>query len=340
MESFLRDGLRLSLGMTRKNALAHLWWGGGKGLIARVPGEVSRDPNFRRTLYQEYGAFVSGLRGCYVTAEDVGTDPADMGEIFRSTRFATCIPPDRGGSGDPSTMTAAGVVCAMETALDFLGMGGLEGKKVVLQGAGSVGSAMIGILLEQRVRQIVASEICAERIEALLHAFDTAPVEIRLARPGDDAILAEPCDVLAPSALGGVLGPKTIPSLQTRVVCGSANNQLLDEERDAAALAGRGITFVPDFVANRMGIVSCSNEQYGFVRDDPAVHRHLDPDWEQGISQTTRRALEQARARGTTPLAAAIRMADALADEPHPIWGQRAWRIIESLTRDGWMAGR
>ena len=94
VESFLRDGLRLSAGMTRKNALARLWWGGGKGLIARAADGLSRDPGFRRSVFREYGAFVSSLRGSYITAEDVGTSPLDMAEIFRTTRFATCVPPE------------------------------------------------------------------------------------------------------------------------------------------------------------------------------------------------------------------------------------------------------
>jgi glutamate dehydrogenase/leucine dehydrogenase len=339
MEGFLRDGLRLSLGMTRKNALARLWWGGGKGLIARPPGDLAKDPNFRRSLYQEYGAFVSSLHGCYVTGEDAGTNPSDMAEVFRATRFASCIPPERGGAGNPSGMTAAGVVCAMEAALDVLGMGDLAGKTVVLQGTGQVGSAMMRQLLDRGVKRILASEICAERRDALLDAFSGEPVEIRISEPGDISILSEPCDVLAPCALGGVIGPKTIPHIHARIVCGAANNQLLDEQRDATALAARGIVFVPDFVANRMGIVSCANEQYGQVLDDPAVQRHLSRRWEGGIDRTTRRLLEESRGGEITPLAAALRLADALAEQTHPIWGHRAWDIIESLSRDGWVTG-
>ncbi len=77
-EGFLRDGLRLSLGMARKNALAGLWWGGGKGIIARLPGKGWRHPVRRRAVYREYAQFVTRLHGCYVTAEDAGTTPADM----------------------------------------------------------------------------------------------------------------------------------------------------------------------------------------------------------------------------------------------------------------------
>ena len=105
---FVRDGLRLARGMGRKCALAGLWWGGGKGLIARQPGDAWRDTRYREQLYADYARFFTSLRGCYVTAEDAGTTPADMAVIHRHTRFATCIPPEVGGSGNPSAMTAAG----------------------------------------------------------------------------------------------------------------------------------------------------------------------------------------------------------------------------------------
>ena len=337
MRALLRDGLRLSLAMTRKSALADLWWGGGKALIAAAPGEL--DASARRTLYREFGAFTSSLRGCYVTGEDAGTTPLDMAEVARTTRFATCTPEALGGSGNPSDMTAAGVVCAMEAALEFEGLGGLAGRRVALQGTGQVGSALLRRLFERGVASIAAAEADPDRRTALLDAFEDRPLELRAAEPGDDSILAEPCDVLAPCALGGVLGPKTIPTVQARVVCGAANNPLADERRDAEALRARGITYVPDFVANRMGIVSCANEQYGHVNADPRVLRHFRPDWPGGIHAVTRRVLELARAADITPLAAARRLADACAEQVHPIWGHRGRRIVESLVADRWEQG-
>ncbi len=151
LAAFLRDGLRLATGMTRKNALAGLWWGGGKGLIARAPGEAHRDPARRAELYREYAAFVTSLRGCYITAEDAGTGAADMATVHTGTRFVTCIPPAIGGSGNPSPATARGVVCAMEGALAHLQLGALAGKRIVMQGTGNVGAAMIGELLQRGV---------------------------------------------------------------------------------------------------------------------------------------------------------------------------------------------
>jgi glutamate dehydrogenase/leucine dehydrogenase len=335
VEDLLRDGLRLSRGMTRKSALAGLWWGGGKGIVARPRGGGCDAPPARAALFREYGAFVSSLRGVYVTAEDAGTTPLDMAEVARTTRFATCIPREQGGSASPAAMTAAGVVCAIEAALAFHGIGSLEGRRVALQGTGNVGTELIAALLTRGAR-VVASEIDAERCGALADAYADRPIEVRAACPHDHSILAEPCDVLAPCALGGVLGPDTIGGIRARIVCGPANNQLVDEERDAQALRSRGITCVPDFLANRMGIVSCANEQYGSVNRDPMVLRHLDPEWPNGIHRTTRQVLELAETTDVTPTAAASRLADRLAEQPHPIWGHRGRQIIESLLADRW----
>jgi glutamate dehydrogenase/leucine dehydrogenase len=322
--------------MGRKSALAGLWWGGGKGIIARQPGNRWRDSGYRRSVYADFGRFVSSLGGCYVTAEDAGTTPVDMAEIYRHTRFVTCIPRELGGSGNPSDMTAGGVVCAMEAALDALEMGSLSGKRIAMQGAGNVGTAMISRLLDAGVESIVVTELSEGRRLDLQDQFAGRPVGVRLVTPDDVAILAEPCDILAPNALGGVLGPKTIPSIQARIVCGAANNQLLDEERDAALLLERGITYVPDCVANRMGIVACSNEHTGGFSGDPQVFLHLERGADGSIYQHTRHILADARAAGVSPVVVANGLADELSREPHPIWGHRAWSIIEALTSSGW----
>ncbi len=332
----VRDGLRLSVGMCRKNALAGLWWGGGKGIIARQPDDRWRDPDYRGVLYREYGDFISGLGGCYVTAEDAGTTPPDMRAVFARTRHTTCIPPELGGSGNPSSPTAQGVVCAMEGALDFLGMGTLEGKRIAMQGAGNVAGFMIGFLLERGVSRIVASEISLERVETVRRTHEDPRLEVRHVPADDLSIFSEPCDVFAPNALGGVLGPDTIPRLDTHLVCGAANNQLLDDRRDDAALSERDITYVPDFLCNRMGIVHCANEQYGTVPHDPAIERHLGRGWDNAVFVVTQRVLERAAAEGISSSTAANRLADELAREDHPVWPGRTRQIIAGLLEERW----
>jgi glutamate dehydrogenase (NAD(P)+) len=156
---FLRDGLRLARGMTLKNALAGLWWGGGKGVMAKGTGTSEGASADRRRIYEEYGDFITSIQGCYVTAEDVGTSVEDMAAVFSRTRFTTCIPPALGGSGNPSVPTARGVVRGMEAALAHLGLGTLEGKTVAVQGLGHVGEPLVRFLLEKGVARILGSDI-------------------------------------------------------------------------------------------------------------------------------------------------------------------------------------
>jgi len=336
LEDFVRDGLRLSRGMGHKCALAGLWWGGGKGGIARRPGTDHRDPELRRAVYEDYGRFMTGLRGCYVTAEDVGTTTEDMARIFGATRHTTCIPAELGGSGNPSVLTATGVVVAMEAALEHLGLGTLEGKTVALQGLGNVSTFMIGDLLERGVARIVGADIDELAVEAVRRRHGHGPLELRRVERGDAAILAEPCDVLAPNAVGAILNPDSIPTIKARVVCGGANNQLEETERDGRALKERGILYVPDFLANRMGIVNCANEQYGVIEGDPAIHRHLDRENPTGIHQRALQVFGRAAESGRTPAEEAERLADELAEELHPLWGHRGQVIIDALVQEGW----
>lgn len=333
---FISDGLRLSRAMGLKNALAGLWWGGGKGVIARQKGSDSRDPSLRDAVFADYGRFISGLRGCYITAEDVGTTPEDMVRIHGATRYITCVPPTIGGSGNPSILTARGVVVAMEAALEFLDRGTLEGKTVAMQGLGNVASYMIGDLLEKKVARILGSDIAGERLEAVRQRFPNAPLELRLVAPDKHSILATGCDIIAPNAVGGCLNPKTIPTIQAPIVCGAANNQLAVTDRDGRALAERGCLYVPDFLANRMGIVNCANEQYGAFEGDPAVTRHLERDTPHGIFQRALEVFQRARASGRSTAEEAERLATELSQEQHPIWSTRGQEIIDHLVVSGW----
>ncbi|MDH3685155.1 MAG: hypothetical protein OEP95_02970 [Myxococcales bacterium] len=333
----LEDGLRLSRAMSRKAALAGLWWGGGKGIIARPADDRWRDPAWRAAAYSDYGRFVSTLRGCYVTAEDAGTTPEDLRHVLAHSRFVTCVPVDAGGSGNPSPATAAGVLAGIEASLAFLELGDLTGKRVTVQGLGAVGSALTDGLLA-RGASVAACDLSRARVEAMTDRHAGAAFSACVAAPGDSSLLAEPCDVLAPCALGGVLGPETIATLRTRIVCGATNNPLVDPARDAAALARRAILYVPDFVVNRMGIVSCANEQYGSLSPDPAIARHLDPADPESIQQTVTRVLETAHAKGTSPLSAAHQLADAKILEPHPLWGNRACTLVEHVLEE-WRSG-
>lgn len=336
VEDYIRDGLRLSKGMTRKNALAGLWWGGGKGVMAHNPDYDKNDPAVRAELYRDYGRLMTAIRGCYVTAEDVGTSVDDMANIFKETRFTTCIPEELGGSGNPSIPTARGVVCGMEAALDFCGMGTLEGKVVAVQGMGHVGSPLIRFLFEKNVGKIIACDINPENVEALKQEFAERHFETTAVPRGDTSILSEECDVVAPCATGAILNPQTIPGIKAKIVCGAANNQLEDAERDDVLLQKHGVVYVPDFLNNRMGIVNCADEQFGYVANDPMFEKHLSREWKHSIYQTTLTVLQKSKETGESPGLVAMKLADELSLQPHPIFGHRGQQIIDSLVADKW----
>jgi len=339
MEDYFRDGLRLSKGMTRKNALAGLWWGGSKGVMAHNPGIDKDDPEIRESIYKEYGDLMTSIRGCYVTAEDVGTNVDDMTNIFSRTRFTTCIPGNLGGSGNPSIPTARGVICGMEAALEFNQEGALKGKIVAVQGMGNVGGTLIRYLFDEKVERVIAHDINPKTVERLKIELTRANLEAKTVKHGDNSILTADCDILAPCATGAILNPGTIPEIKAGIVCGAANNQLEDSGRDDRLLHEGSILYVPDFLTNRMGIVNCANEQYGFITADPFFEKHLSREWEHSIHQTTLRVLKESRETGDPPAKVAIRIADELSLQPHPIFGHRGKQIIDSLIADGWCHG-
>ena len=333
LRSYLRDGLRLSQGMTRKNALAGLFWGGGKGVIGMGPGGKLEDRAQRDSVFNAYGDMMTALRGCYVTAEDVGVFTRDIAAIYARSRFVTCIPPEIGGSGDPSPHTARGVIAGMQGALAYRKMGTLAGKTVVVQGVGNVGGPLLSLLFEHGVAKVVASDVSETLIDKRRRELAGKPIELRLLARGDQSVLATECDILAPCALGAIIDAKTIPLLRTKIICGAANNQLDDPTRDGRALRERGITYVPDFLTNRMGIVNCANEQYGYVTPDPAIERHFGTDFRYSIPNITSEVLTRAERDGIPEGDAACALADELAREPHPIFPGRSRAIIQALTR-------
>ena len=335
IEDYLRDGLRLGMGMTHKNALAGLWWGGGKGVMAQNPYVDKNNPDIREFLYKEYGEFMTSLKGCYVTAEDVGTSVTDMANIFSKTRFTTCIPPELGGSGNPSEPTAQGVVAGMEASLTYLNHT-FEGKIVAVQGLGHVGLPLIKLLFEKKVAKVIGWDIFPDIVKAAKKEFKGMNAEFNLVERNDNEIFKTDCDIFSPNATGGILNEKTIPTLKAKIVCGAANNQLEDPIMDDKALHKRGVLYIPDFLTNRMGIVNCADEQSGYVNNDPMIEKHLTKDWEFSIHQMTLKVLKESKETGKSTGAMAVTMAEKLSLENNPIFGHRGKLIINSLVENGW----
>lgn len=326
MESFLRDGLRLSRGMTHKNASAHLWWGGGKGL---VHGADTLSPVQRGRLFREYGRFVSSLRGCYFTAKDVGTTSSDVAEIYRTTRFVTCIPAEYGGSGNPSGATAEGVLRGIEAVCEVMGRTNLEDLVVCVQGLGEVGSRLVLMLLEKGA-YIKAFDPDPKRCQDVARRSPRVEVECRK----DDGVLATEAELFAPCALGGILNETSIPALRVKAICGAANNQLAHPDRDSLALKRRGILYAPDFIVNRMGIVGCADEPFGQVENDPDIERHLDREWPGGVFQMTKRLLVDSELHQSTPHFEAVKLAEAMSMELHPLRGHKAFLQAQQVWQE------
>lgn len=274
--------------MGRKSALAGLWAGGGKGIIPSASNITNTNRQF---LLEDYGRFITSIRGCYVAAEDVGITVSDVDVVFSKSRFITCISSEYGGSGNPSIPTALGVKVAMESALDHVhgasnhSTSPLQDKVVAVQGLGNVGNALVGFLLDAGVKRVIGCDISADRIDYVTKLYASQKDRVTFRRedqntPIEKSILTEECDIFSPCAYGGILNHKTVPLLKAKIICGAANNQLLDCREDYD-MHKNGIIYVPDYVCNRMGIVNCANEQYGSVgtlgqgtTKDPIVARY------------------------------------------------------------------
>jgi valine dehydrogenase (NAD+) len=288
----LADALRLSEAMSLKASLAGLHQGGGKAVVHWEDPDRPRP----RALLDALGGAIDELGGRYLAAEDVGATTADMDGLARRTPWVTGVDERAGGSGDPSPVTAFGVVCAMRAALRELdGDPSLSGRSVHVVGVGHVGAPLVDLLVAEGAR-VSVSDVFADRVAAVA---DRKPVKVHAP---DEALRIE-CDIVAPCALGGVLDDVTIPTLRCRAVVGAANNQLAGDGA-AAQLAARGILFVPDFVASAGGIINIAEEFVGYDRTRALEHTAR-------IEETTARVLRTAREREITPQRAAEDLAHA-----------------------------
>jgi leucine dehydrogenase len=247
-EEAITDALRLSRGMTYKNAVAGLHLGGGKSII--IGDNKTKD---REKIFRAHGRFVESLGGRYITAEDVGTSTKDMAYVQMETKHVAGL---AGKSGDPSPVTAHGVFRAVQASANRKwGSDSLEGKTVAIQGCGSVGSYLAGELHAAGANLIV-SDIDAAKAERVSKATGAKIVK-------GNAIFSAKADIFSPCALGGIINDKTIPKLKVEIVAGGANNQLL-EERHGDDLEKREILYAPDYVANAGGVINVYGEVAGW----------------------------------------------------------------------------
>ncbi|PSL38496.1 leucine dehydrogenase [Labedella gwakjiensis] len=288
----LADALRLSEGMTSKNACAGLEHGGGKAVI-HLPLGVTLDAETRRDAFLDLGDIVESFGGRYVTAEDVGTSSADMAVVAERTAHVTGLPPEQGGVGEPSEATADGVVSSIRATADVVfGTSDLRGRRATISGLGHVGS-------------LVARTLHAEGVD--LTVTDVNPARRALAEelgamwvsPGSEHLVET--DVFVPCGVGGALTETVVAELACRAVVGAANNQL--ENRSVAdLLAARGILWAPDFIVNAGGVIYLASAA------DVAGRAALDQRVT-AIGETVRAVFDTAGRDGVTTLAAAERLA-------------------------------
>lgn len=244
----LRDVLRLSRGMTYKNAISGLALGGGKAVIIGDSRTMKSEALFRR-----FGQFVQSLSGKYITAEDVGISPDDMVYVAKETSHVVGLP---GKSGDPSPVTAFGVYMGMKACSKVqFGTDSLSGKCIGVQGVGHVGQYLVKHLTDEGAKVFVTDI----HDDTLRHVSNTYGASI--VAPAD--IYDLDMDIYAPCALGATINDETLPKLKCSIIAGAANNQLADEKHHGKILMEKGICYAPDFAINAGGVINCFSEVSG-----------------------------------------------------------------------------
>ncbi|MFC7537694.1 Glu/Leu/Phe/Val dehydrogenase [Sphingomonas sp. GCM10030256] len=290
----LTDALRLSRGMSYKNAMAGLPLGGGKGVIL-AGADKAKTPE----MLAAFGRAVDGLGGRYVTAEDVGISVSDMIEVSRQTDHVAGLPVEHGDvGGDPGPHTSLGVFLGIKAAVKrALGKDSLDGLHLAIQGAGSVATGVAMHALGEGARLSIA-DVNTDRVAKLAEQTGAAIVD-----PAE--IMTLEADVLSPNALGAILNEQSIAALRVPIVAGGANNQLARPE-DGVRLMERGILYAPDYVINAGGIINVSTE---YLKDGDAsvVRQRIE-----GIPGRLEQIWAESAASGRDPAAVADAMAQKL----------------------------
>lgn len=295
----MRDALRLSRGMSYKNAMAGLPMGGGKAVIL-----ADQTRTKTREMLGAFGDAVEALGGRYVTAEDVGISEADMVAVSQHTRFVSGLPVEEGAAGgDPGPFTAMGIYHGIKAAVQHkLGKDSVRGVHVAIQGTGSVGGGVARLLAKDGAR-LTLSDIHEDRARALAEELGGEAI-------APDAIMSVACDVFSPNALGAILDDEGIARLEAPIVAGGANNQLA-RAHHGAQLAERGILYAPDYVINAGGIISVTLEYLCRSHGDPCDINEVRKRIAQ-IPGRLEQIWQESDATGVSPDVVADRMAQKL----------------------------
>ncbi len=292
-EEAIVDVLNLSRGMSYKNAVAGLDFGGGKAVIIGDPARTKS-----KELLLAFGRCVASLGGSYVTGSDLGTTTADMDVVARVCRWTAGRSRKVDGVGEMALYTARGVLNSMKAAAYHRwGTSSLRSRTVGVEGLGAVGQPLVELLVRQGA-SVVVTDALEEAVARVTARFPQCAVV-------DDtrALIRSPgLDVYAPCALGGVLNDDTAPVITAEVVCGAANNQLA-HPRVERQLADRRVVYVPDYVANAGGVIHAVGELHGHPADQTSLNLEK-------IFDTTLAVLNRAELTGVMPGEAADGIAE------------------------------
>jgi leucine dehydrogenase len=292
-EDGLLDAMRLARGMTHKWAGVGMEVGGAKSVMA-----LSRplEAEERADMLRRFARLLNALHGGYWGGEDLGTTPDDMAFLARETPYIHGIVRGEGDGEDPTAVdpgpfTARGVLAGIRASVEHVfGSPDLSGRSVLIQGVGDVGIPLAE-LLAQEGAQLLLSDLDGEKVAELAGRLGAQVIP-------PDKVYETECDVFAPCAVGAVLNEETIPTLRCRIVAGSANNQLRDEDLDGTRLVDRGIVYAPDYIVNAGGAIAL-----GYMsrkRPEAEIWQRID-----GIQETVAGILAEARERGESPVVAA-----------------------------------
>lgn len=294
VDDALLDALRLAEGMTYKNSLCGIPFGGGKSVI--VAGSATTAD--RKALFTQFGAAIKSLGGRYITAEDMGTSVSDMSTVLEVCPYVAGKRPEDGGGGDPSPHTALGVFSGIRACLEArFQSGNYVGRQVAIQGVGHVGFELARLLVEAGAKVIV-SDVNVEKSLA-------AKSQLGVSVVSNEQIYSVPSDVFSPCAIGGTVNPETVSELSARIIAGAANNQILGPETEGL-LDQIGILYAPDFAINSGGVMMCAEEFATGGYSASALEKKV-----LGIYGTIKAILAESQSTGSSTNEIALRIARA-----------------------------
>ncbi len=287
----VEDALRLSKAITYKSSLAGLNLGGGCAVII---GNNRTEKS--EVLMRRFGKFVKGLNGNFIASIDVGTTQKDLEYIHAETDYVAGLPTSMNGGGDTTVFAARGVFYGIKASIkELYGDDSLAGRKIAVQGVGAVGEQLVSMLRAENAR-VYVSDMTEERKMKVAAKYKAEPIQYATSYELD-------VDVYAPCALGGTVNVDTVPKMRCKIIAGSANNQLKDEERTIQLLKEHNILYTPDFLINSGALISCYSELegYGTDRTESLIRN---------IYSATRDVLQTSREEDITTFQAAKQLAE------------------------------